>query len=82
VSCPHQGNLYLFCMYTAFQCKPRKKEDKKERKKKHCYTGEEYQVQEKETVFFLLLRGPGIDFKELIPPAYVALRAGTTTSIV
>jgi hypothetical protein len=27
---------------------------------------------------FKLLRSPGIDSKELIPPAYVAWRAGTT----
>ena len=28
---------------------------------------------------FKCLRGPEIDSKELIPPAYVALQAGTTT---
>jgi hypothetical protein len=28
---------------------------------------------------FKLLRGPGIDSKESIPPAYVAWRAGTIT---
>ncbi len=28
---------------------------------------------------FKLLRGPGIDSKESIPPAYIAWRAGTTT---
>ncbi len=28
---------------------------------------------------FILLRSPGIDSKKLIPPAYVAWRAGTTT---
>ena len=28
---------------------------------------------------FILLRSPGIDSKESIPPAYVAWRAGTTT---
>jgi hypothetical protein len=28
---------------------------------------------------FKLLRSPGIDSKESIPPAYVAWRAGTTT---
>jgi hypothetical protein len=35
-------------MYTAFQCKPRKKEDLE---KNASSTGEEYQVQETETVF-------------------------------
>jgi hypothetical protein len=29
--------------------------------------------------FFKLLRTSGIDFKESIPPAYIAWRAGTTT---
>jgi hypothetical protein len=28
---------------------------------------------------FKLLRSPGINFKESIPPAYVSWRAGTTT---
>jgi hypothetical protein len=28
---------------------------------------------------FKLLRNPGINYKESIPPAYVAWRAGTTT---
>ncbi len=28
---------------------------------------------------FKILRGPGIDSKESIPPAYVAWRAGTIT---
>jgi hypothetical protein len=28
---------------------------------------------------FKLLRGPGIDLKESIPPAYVAWQAGTTS---
>ncbi len=28
---------------------------------------------------FKLLRSPGINFKESVPPAYVAWRAGTTT---
>jgi hypothetical protein len=31
------------------------------------------------TIFFNLLRSPGIDYKELIPPAYAAWRAGTST---
>ncbi len=31
---------------------------------------------------FKLLRSPGIDSKELIPPAYVARLAGTTTPFV
>ncbi len=36
---------------------------------------------EKESIdsIFKLLRGPGIDAKESIPPASVAWRAGTTT---
>ncbi len=29
--------------------------------------------------YFKLIRSPGIDYKESIPPAYVAWRAGTTT---
>jgi hypothetical protein len=30
-------------------------------------------------VIFKLLRGPGIDSEESIPPAYAAWRTGTTT---
>ncbi len=33
----------------------------------------------KQSWYFRLLRSPGIDSKELIPPGYVAWRAGTTT---
>ena len=59
---------------------------------RHCYFKAKYTVHLVSLLFsmsatftltrdgiFQLLRGPGVDSMESIPPAYVAWRAGTTT---